>query len=162
MEVQPAAEPWEAWIERVGEPVVQPYPVGEAAVRYFLEAVEDANVAIDGSTVVPATFVNTASRIPNWRPPHESGVASYMQALSVPLDTDAAVNVSVAQSYHTPLRYGDRITTQSRIAAIEPKQSRLGAGFMITEEITHSNQDGEVVAVTRNTMFRYRKPGTST
>ena len=152
------AEAWESWVGRTGDVVAGPYPVSVAAIGYVAEAVEDAllleRIAARGLEVAPAMFVNVAARVPNWQPPSIKQPPMLLAA-SVPLPANAAVNRRVAQRYHAPLRIGDTVTSQSTIVAIEPKRTRLGDGFMVTEDIEHRNQRGELVATTTNTAYRY-------
>jgi acyl dehydratase len=151
-------EQWQEWVGRQGEVVLGPYPVSVAAIGYVAEAVEDAllleRIASTGLEVAPSTFVNVAARVPNWQPPSIKQ-APMLLAASVPLPTDAAVNRRVAQRYLLPLRIGDTVSSQSTIVAIEPKRTRLGDGFLVTEEIEHRNQHGELIATTDNTAYRY-------
>jgi acyl dehydratase len=149
---------WEAWVGRRGEVVPGPYPVSVAAIGYVAEAVEDAlvleRIAGAGFEIAPPTFVNVAARVPNWQPPSIKR-RPVLLAASIPLPADAAVNREVAQRFVAPLRIGDTVTSQSSIVAIEPKRTRLGDGFMVTEDIEHRNQRGELVATTTNTAYRY-------
>ena len=149
---------WEAWLGRRGEVVPGPYPVSVAAIGYVAEAVEDGlvleRIAGPGIEIAPPTFVNVAARVPNWQPPSIKQ-RPVLLAASIPLPADAAVNREVAQRFVAPLRIGDTVTSQSTIVAIEPKHTRLGDGFMVTEDIEHRNQRGELVATTTNTAYRY-------
>jgi acyl dehydratase len=149
---------WEEWVGRQGEVIAGPYPVSVAGIGYVAEAVEDAllleRIASTGLDVAPNTFVNVAARVPNWQPPSIKQ-APMLLAASVPLPTDAAVNRRVAQRYLLPLRIGDTVSSRSTIVAIEPKRTRLGDGYLVTEEIEHRNQLGELIAITGNTAYRY-------
>jgi acyl dehydratase len=151
-------ETWQEWVGRTGEEVAGPYPVSIAAIGYVAEAVEDARllerIAAGGLRVAPATFVNVAARVPGWQPPSLKQ-PPVLLAASVPLPADAAVNRRVAQRYFAPLLVGDTVSSRSTIVAIEPKRTRLGDGFMVTEEIEHRNGRGELVATTGNTAYRY-------
>ena len=48
-----------------------------------------------------------------------------------------------------PVHVGDRITGTTRIAALDEKQGSKGPFVRITRETTYTNQDGELVARTR-------------
>jgi len=76
----------------------------------------------------------------------------------LPLPANSAVNMSVDQVYFAPLYPGDTISSQSTITGIVPKKTRLGEGFIITEDIDHLNQNGVLVARTINTLLRFVKP----
>ena len=57
--------------------------------------------------------------------------------------------------YLEPIRPGDRITVQSRIADIRESEGRLGPMVFTTIETTYTNQFGQVVARQRATGIRY-------
>lgn len=149
---------WRSWIGKTGPVVPGPYPVSVAAIGYVAEAVEDTllleRIARQGIEVAPPTFVNVAARVPTWQP-ESIKQPRVLLAASVPLPADAAVNRRVAQRYFHPLHIGDTVTSQSTLVSIEPKQTRLGDGFMVTEEIAQRNQDGVLVATMTNTAYRY-------
>jgi acyl dehydratase len=156
-----AESSWSEWIGRRGEVAEAPYPVSAAALGYLAEAVEDERLArylADGGDVAPRSFVTVASRIPNWRPSTATGPDTFLLALSVPVPCDSAVNTVFDQHYFAPLRIGHRLCSVSTISSIEAKTTRLGPGYLITEQIEHRNQTGELVARTDNTMFRFCKP----
>ena len=48
-----------------------------------------------------------------------------------------------------PVHVGDRITATGRLAGLDEKQGSKGPFVRITRETTFTNQDGEVVARTR-------------
>jgi acyl dehydratase len=156
---------WSDLLGRRGDPVPGPYPVGAAALGYLAEALEDERLATaveaGGDVPVPLSFVTVASRVPNWRPKSAAGHGSIMLAMSVPVQADSAVNVAVDQTYRTPLRLGDRVTSTSVLTGVEERETRLGPGFMITETIEHSVPGTGVVARTANTVFRFRARPTS-
>jgi len=154
------AEPWREWLGRTGPTVVGPYPVSLAGIGYLAEAVEDERLATyvaAGGDRAPRSFVTIASRVPNWRPDSETGPDTFMLAMAVPVDCNSAVNTALEQTYLAPLMVGDRVVSQSTILAIEPRKTRLGAGFQITERIEHRTDRG-VVACTENSMFRFQAP----
>jgi acyl dehydratase len=68
-------------------------------------------------------------------------------------DTDFEVR------YHQPVYPGDRICGSSRIISITRKRLSVGAGAFIVVESTFTNQNDDVVAVDRVTLFRYEPEG---
>jgi acyl dehydratase len=57
--------------------------------------------------------------------------------------------------YVQPIRPGDRITVQTRIADLRESEGRLGPMVFITTETTYTNQYGEICAIQRSTGIRY-------
>jgi acyl dehydratase len=158
----PDAE-WKALIGQKGELVPGPYPVSIAAIGYLAEALEDERLAdhiASGSAIVaPRSFVTIASRIPNWRRRNASGPSTFMQSWLLPLPANLAVITVFDQRYFAPLIPGDRVSTQSTITDIVPRRTRLGDGYFVTDEIDHWNQNGEIIARTVITMFRFSTKG---
>jgi acyl dehydratase len=148
-------------IGQKGELVEGPYPVSASAIGYLAESLEDERladlVAAGEDIVAPRSFMTIASRVPNWLRKSHRGPRTFMQAVLLPLPADAAVNMAVEQVYGAPLMVGDRVTSQSTITAIVPKRTRVGEGFIVTEDIEHRNQRGELVGRTVNSLLRYQK-----
>lgn len=155
------SEDWTRWIGHKGDVVEGPYPVSLAAIGYLAESLEDERladaVAAGADMAAPRSFMTIASRVPNWIRKGYRGPRTFMQAVLLPLPADAAVNMAVEQVYEAPLRVGDKLVSQSTITSIVPKRTRLGEGFIVTEDIEHRNQRGEVVGRTVNSLLRYRK-----
>ena len=57
--------------------------------------------------------------------------------------------------YFVPIRPGDRITVQTKIADLRESAGRLGPMVFITTETTYTNQFGQVCAIQRSTAIRY-------
>ena len=57
--------------------------------------------------------------------------------------------------YFEPIRPGDRITVQSKIADLRESAGRLGPMVFMTTETTYTNQHGQVCAIQRATGIRY-------
>ena len=67
-----------------------------------------------------------------------------------------AIAVGREYSYREPIRPGDVIGIQERIANIFEKQGRLGPMIFIVSEFTYTNQRGEVVQTETSTMIRHK------
>src|SRR6266852_5027921 len=57
--------------------------------------------------------------------------------------------------YFEPVRPGDRITVQSKLADLRESEGRLGTMVFITAETSYTNQHGVVCAIQRSTGIRY-------
>jgi len=57
--------------------------------------------------------------------------------------------------YFRPIRPGDRITVQTKIADLRESGGRLGPMVFITTETSYTNQFGELCALQRSTGIRY-------
>jgi acyl dehydratase len=57
--------------------------------------------------------------------------------------------------YFEPIRPGDRITVQSKLADLRESEGRLGPMVFTTTETTYTNQFGQVCAIQRATGIRY-------
>ncbi len=77
----------------------------------------------------------------------------------VPTRGDRAINRNTAWEFLKPIRVGDRLSRQTEVVDIYEKAIRLDpkAVWTVTEARIY-NQDGELVAVGRNTLLRHRTP----
>jgi acyl dehydratase len=57
--------------------------------------------------------------------------------------------------YFEPIRPGDRITVQTKIADLRESEGRLGTMVIITTETSYTNQYGKVCALQRSRGIRY-------
>ncbi len=58
-------------------------------------------------------------------------------------------------TYHAPIRPGDVITATTALVDWNERETRLGLTMFVTNETRWTNQDGELVKVTRNVAIRY-------
>lgn len=72
-----------------------------------------------------------------------------------PPDVHFQLNGSMETEYGVPMRPGDVITSTSALADYKERPGRLGLMLFTTTEDTWTNQRGEVVRRTRNTLIRY-------
>ena len=63
---------------------------------------------------------------------------------------------SICTVRHRPVRVGDRLSVEEELLSVsELKQTRLGDGHFVETLSVFRNQDGDVVAEVRNTLFRF-------
>lgn len=125
--------------------------IERGAIRRFAEAVGDENPLFNndrdarktrfGGMIAPPTFCR-----------------SLMAAVpDVKLDMPGfrGLDGGSEWEYLEPIRPGDRITVQSKIADIRESAGRLGPMVFMTTETTYTNQHGQICAIQRATGIRY-------
>ncbi len=75
--------------------------------------------------------------------------------LDIPTPFSKGFNSSAEVEHFEPLYPGDRLRGTSKLIEINPKRTRLGDGVFLTSETRLSKQTGELVAIQRNTGYRY-------
>lgn len=106
-------------------------------VRDYLMAMDEA-AELDEAAPVPPLFLLTLGRTRRPQPSRGS-----------------AVNAGDEIVFHLPVNVGDRVTVRRELRDVEHKQGRHGDMFLLTSEITYTNQDGELVAVARQRSMRW-------
>jgi len=152
-----------ALIGRESERREAPNRINEAMARFWCEMVEDANPvyfdeAYARATWLQGTFAPPAMLITWMMPPPwpETRRESVITQLALE-DCPATVAVNATQEYFQPIRYGDRITSTTKISSIgEEKTTRLGTGHFVSTVDTFRNQFDEVVGTHTFTLFIYR------
>jgi len=75
--------------------------------------------------------------------------------VDVPTPFSKGFNASSEAEYFEPLYPGDRLRGTSKLIEITPKRTRVGDGVFLTAETRISKRTGELVAIQRNTGYRY-------
>ncbi|MDP3950262.1 MaoC family dehydratase N-terminal domain-containing protein [Microbacterium sp.] len=65
------------------------------------------------------------------------------------------LNGGASVTYGVPMKVGDVITSETRLAGYSEREGRLGHMLMSTTEDTWTNQDGEIVKRSQFTLIRY-------
>ena len=120
--------------ERFGPPRTELIEAGR--VRDYLLAMDEPELPPDAP--VPPLFLLTLGR--SRRPQPSRG---------------SAVNAGDEYEFHRPVHVGDRITVRLTMLDVEEKQGRHGLMYLVPREITYTNQDGELVAVSRHSSLRW-------
>jgi len=138
-------------IGKTGE--ARTYEIERGAIRRFAEAIGDPNPIFNdeheahhsrfGTMIAPPTFCRSlGSPIPSVQ---LKGLGDSFRGLDGGSDWE----------YLHPIRPGDRITVQSRLADLREAQGRLGPMVFIVMETTYTNQFGELCVTQRSTAIRY-------
>jgi acyl dehydratase len=125
--------------------------VERGAIRRFAEAIGDDNPVFNnerearktrfGGMIAPPTFCRSLSAA----------------IVDVKLDMQSFRGLDGGSDweYLEPIRPGDRITVQTKIADLRESEGRLGPMVFITTETTYTNQFGQVCVIQRSTGIRY-------
>jgi acyl dehydratase len=124
--------------------------VERGAIRRFAEAVGDENPLFNndrdarktrfGGMIAPPTFCRSLM----------AGVPDVK--LDMPF---RGLDGGSDWEYLEPIRPGDRITVQTKIADLRESAGRLGPMVFTTTETTYTNQHGQVCVIQRATGIRY-------
>jgi acyl dehydratase len=125
--------------------------VERGAIRRFAEAIEDLN---------PLYMDESAARSSGYRdviaPP--TFFRSLQTATPTMPDGDIVPRLldgGSAWEYFEPVCAGDRITLATTMESLTERRGRLGKMLFIVYATEYTNQDGNPVAVQRNTIIRY-------
>lgn len=137
--------------------------VSAARIHHFAAMVRDANpaywdrdFATDawGGLVAPPALLMGLLIPPPWLPNGTPRVASI--AIRVPLPGNTFVNAANDVEFPRPILEGDRLSVVEEVVSVSPeKTTRLGGGHFVETCETYQRADGAVVAVNRNTLFRF-------
>ena len=120
--------------------------VGDLNPVYFDEAA--ARAAGYGGLAVPPTFVQYA--LVQGRPLAETRTDGLFQGdVPIRLAVERTMFGGEEWDFVIPVLVGDRITAETRLAALDQKEGSKGPFVRITRETTYTDQAGTVVARTR-------------
>ncbi|MFC1945843.1 MaoC family dehydratase N-terminal domain-containing protein [Chloroflexota bacterium] len=123
------------WVRRFAEAIDYPEPVWQE------EYSQNANY--DG-VVVPPTFL-CALRNDNLR--------KKLHDMPHPLRT--MVNGSSELVFNKPVRVGDEISVTDTLVNVTVQERKKGKMLVLTNQVSYTNQHGEVVALGHNTALRF-------
>ncbi|MGO9457675.1 MAG: MaoC family dehydratase N-terminal domain-containing protein [Acidimicrobiales bacterium] len=140
--------------------------VNQAMVKQFAALVHDGSAGYWdpefaeewwGGTVSPPAMLMTWLMPLEWTP--EGTLPLPLLTARVPLPGDTFVNASNETEYFLPIREGDRLNVVEELVDVsKEKRTALGAGHFVTTRGTYRRQDGAVVAVMTNVLFRFSSP----
>ena len=142
-------------IGAIGEPYTWPEPLDRSAIRRFVQATweqkrahtdeEWAHNSQSGALSAPPAAVI--------RPPFGFWDRGMLGEAAIPPvhipGTTRGVNGGNEAEWFRPLREGDTITQQSRVADIFEREGRSGPFAAVVAETVFTNQEGQLVAVSR-------------
>ena len=136
-------------IGKTGEP--RTYEVERGAIRRFADAIGDTNPIFNnerdarnsrfGGMIAPPTFYRS--------------LMAPVPEVRLDMPTARGLDGGSDWEYFKPVRPGDRITVQTKIADLRESAGRLGPMVFTTTETSYTNQFGELCALQRSTGIRY-------
>jgi acyl dehydratase len=136
-------------IGKTGEPRI--YEVERGAIRRFADAIGDTNPIFNsereardtrfGGMIAPPTFYRS--------------LLAPVPEVKLDMPTARGLDGGSDWEYFKPVRPGDRITVQTKIADLRESEGRLGPMVFTTTETSYTNQFGELCALQRSTGIRY-------
>lgn len=136
-------------IGKLGE--TRTYDVERGAIRRFAEAIGDPSPLFNdekgarktrfGGMIAPPTFCRS--------------LGAPMVDVKLNIPQFRGLDGGSEWEYFEPIRPGDRITVQSKLADLRESEGRLGTMVFITVETSYTNQHGVVCAIQRSTGIRY-------
>lgn len=136
-------------IGKMGE--ARTHEVERGAIRRFAEAIGDENPLFNnerearktpfGGMIAPPTFCRS--------------LMAPMVEVQLNMSSFRGLDGGSDWEYFEPIRPGDRITVQTKIADLRESEGRLGPMVFTTTETTYTNQFGQVCAIQRSTGIRY-------
>jgi acyl dehydratase len=138
--------------------------VSGARIQHFASMVHDANPAywdVDfasetwgGGLVAPPAMLMGWLIPPPWLPTELPPTPSI--AIRVPLPGTTFVNASNDVEFPETIVEGDHLHVVEEVVSVSPeKRTRLGAGHFIETCDQFHRADGTLVAINRNTLFRF-------
>jgi uncharacterized protein len=137
--------------------------VSAARIQYFAAMVRDCNPAywdndfaieVWGGLVAPPALLMGLLVPPPWLPSGSPRVASI--AIRVPLPGTTFINASNEAEFLVPIVEGDRLSVVEELVSVSPaKTTRLGVGHFVETCDNFYRADGTMVAINRNTLFRF-------
>lgn len=168
--VEGPSEEGERWVGHESVRVA-PYAVNAAQIAYYCSATEDANENYwdaeaagrrYGSIISPPGMLIVWGYPLPWTPAGKPDHSPFL-SLEVPLPGRTLINVGTDTTFHDVMRVGDRLTYREQITAISgEKRTALGTGHFVTSMTDVTNQDGTLVAVHENVLYRYEADEAST
>jgi acyl dehydratase len=136
--------------------------VSAARIHHFASMVHDGNPSywdsdfakqVWGGLVAPPALLMGLLIPPPWLPSDTPRVASI--AIRVPLPGTTFINASNDVDFVAPILEGDRLCVVEEVVSVSPeKTTRLGVGHFV-ETCERYYRNDTVVAVNRNTLFRF-------
>ena len=153
------------WIGQKTEVAPGRYPVEYDPIRRHAHMVEDRNpLFLDpeaaksgkwGAVIAPPVMTGYFAGNGAW-PPSQGGNRFFRE---VPTRGDRMINMNIEWEYLQPAKVGDQLSTQTVLTDIYEKSTRVDPlSVWVVTENRITNQDGELVAVGRNTLLTHRPP----
>jgi uncharacterized protein len=132
-------------------------------IQHFAAMVRDGNPSywdpdfatrVWGGLVAPPALLMGLLIPPPWMPTGQPRLAGL--AIRVPLPGTTFINASNDAEFLTPILEGDVLHVVEELVAVSPeKTTKLGVGHFVETCESFYRDDGTLVAINRNTLFRF-------
>jgi uncharacterized protein len=132
-------------------------------IQHFASMVRDQNPSywddefarrVWGALVAPPAMLMSWLIPPPWLPAGQRPVPSI--AIRVPLPGTTFINAANDAEFFTPITEGDRLSVVEEVVSVSPeKTTRLGVGHFVQTCDSYLRDDGSLLAVNRNTLYRF-------
>lgn len=160
------------WVGKLISAAAGRYPVEYDPIRRHCHMVGDLNPAFLDAEIAKAgpygAVISPPSMLPTyfaaggpWPPMEIANIESDQPLFTfgVPTPGDRGINMEVAWEFLEPIRVGDVLRLELRVADVFKKPIRLDPhAIWIVVETSFMNQHDAVVATWRNTMLVHRSP----
>jgi acyl dehydratase len=131
-----------------------PAPVSLGRIQQFCAMTHDGNPSYWDEGVAPPAMLETWLMPLEWSP--WSSTPEPRLPARIPLPGRSMINGGNDTTFHRPVKVGDRLSVEEELLSVSDlKQTRLGDGHFVETLSVYRNQDGDVVAEVRNTLFRF-------
>ena len=134
-----------------------PAPVSLGRIQQFCAMTQDGNPSYWNDGIAPPAMLESWLMPLEWSP--WSATPEPRLPARIPLPGRSMINGGNDTAFHLPVKVGDRLSVEEELLTVSDlKQTRLGEGHFVETLSVFRNQDGDVVAEVRNTLFRF-EPG---
>ena len=135
-----------------------PAPVSLGRIQQFCAMTQDGNPSYWNDGIAPPAMLESWLMPLEWSP--WSATPEPRLPARIPLPGRSMINGGNDTAFHLPVKVGDRLSVEEELLTVSDlKQTRLGEGHFVETLSVFRNQDGDVVAEVRNTLFRFEPRG---
>ena len=138
-----------------------PEEIGRSAIRYFALAIGDANPLYTDARyarangyddlIAPPTYVVESNQYMNGSPDLEGYIG---HTWGITVSGTRMVRGGHEYEFFRPVYPSDRLTVRWTITDVSEKETRRGRAMLLIEsEALYENQDGELLAINRETLI---------
>lgn len=131
-----------------------PAEVSLARIQQFCAMTQDGNPSYWEGGIAPPAMLEAWLMPLEWSP--WSSTPEPRLPARIPLPGRSMINGGNDTTFHRPVHVGDRLSVEEELVSVSDlKQTRLGDGHFVETLSVFRNQQGDVVAEVRNTLFRF-------
>ena len=131
-----------------------PAEVSLGRIQMFCAMTHDGNPSYWDGGIAPPAMLWTWLMPLEWSP--SSSAPEPGLPARIPLPGRSMINGGNDTTFHRPVRVGDLLSVEEELLSVsDEKSTRLGNGHFVEVLSVFRNQDGQVVAEVRNSLFRF-------